>query len=64
MTTLAILALLIWIYLVFGHGMFWQAGPVLPVNPSHRAIPAGGNASSIRGRLIYHENFLARDLLG
>jgi hopene-associated glycosyltransferase HpnB len=31
MTTLAILALLIWIYLIFGHGTFWQAGPVLPV---------------------------------
>jgi hopene-associated glycosyltransferase HpnB len=31
MTTLAILALLIWIYLVFAHGTFWQAGPVLPV---------------------------------
>jgi hopene-associated glycosyltransferase HpnB len=30
MTTLAILALLIWIYLIFGHGTYWQAGPVLP----------------------------------
>jgi hopene-associated glycosyltransferase HpnB len=31
MTGLAILGLLIWIYLIFGHGTFWQAGPVLPV---------------------------------
>jgi hopene-associated glycosyltransferase HpnB len=31
MTTLAVIALLIWLYLIFGHGTFWQAGPVLPV---------------------------------
>jgi hopene-associated glycosyltransferase HpnB len=31
MTGLALMALLIWIYLIFAHGMFWQAGPVLPV---------------------------------
>ena len=31
MTGLAVLALLIWIYLLFGHGRFWQAGPVLAV---------------------------------
>jgi len=30
MSTLAVAALLIWIYLVFAHGRFWQAGPVLP----------------------------------
>jgi hopene-associated glycosyltransferase HpnB len=30
MTTLAIVALLIWIYLLLAHGNFWQAGPVLP----------------------------------
>jgi hopene-associated glycosyltransferase HpnB len=31
MTGLAVVSLLIWIYLIFGHGMFWQAGPVLPL---------------------------------
>ena len=30
MTTLAVLSLVIWIYLLFAHGTFWQAGPVLP----------------------------------
>ena len=30
MTVLAILSLLIWLYLLAGHGRFWQAGPVLP----------------------------------
>jgi len=29
MTTLASLALIIWFYLVFLHGQFWQAGPIL-----------------------------------
>ncbi|HET6306340.1 MAG TPA: glycosyltransferase [Rhodopila sp.] len=31
MTALAIIALLAWIYLIFGHGKYWQSGPVLPV---------------------------------
>ncbi len=34
MTALAVLALLIWIYLMFARGTFWQAGPVLPVASS------------------------------
>ncbi len=29
MTTAAVLALLIWLYLIFLHGNFWQAGPIL-----------------------------------
>jgi len=29
MTALAVVALLAWVYLVFAHGKFWQAGPVL-----------------------------------
>lgn len=36
MTALAIVALLIWIYLAFLHGTFWQAGPVL--RPVHSII--------------------------
>jgi hopene-associated glycosyltransferase HpnB len=35
MTLLAAAALLIWVYLLCGHGRFWQAGPVLP-----DAVPA------------------------
>jgi hopene-associated glycosyltransferase HpnB len=31
MTILAVLALLIWVYLLFARGMFWQSGPVLGV---------------------------------
>ena len=31
MNALAILSLLIWIYLLFAHGKFWQSGPVLPL---------------------------------
>jgi hopene-associated glycosyltransferase HpnB len=31
MTVLAVVTLVIWLYLLFGRGTFWQAGPVLPV---------------------------------
>jgi len=31
MITLAILTLVIWLYLLFARGTFWQAGPELPV---------------------------------
>jgi hopene-associated glycosyltransferase HpnB len=31
MTPLAVLSLLIWVYLLFGHGRFWRSGPELPV---------------------------------
>ncbi len=30
MTIAAILAVLVWLYLLFARGIFWQAGPVLP----------------------------------
>jgi hopene-associated glycosyltransferase HpnB len=42
MTILAALSLLIWLYLWFGHGGFWQFGPVLPPLPSvaGQAAPA------------------------
>jgi hopene-associated glycosyltransferase HpnB len=36
MFLLSALALLIWVYLLLGHGRFWQAGPVLP--PDHPAV--------------------------
>ena len=31
MTVAAVAVLLIWLYLLLGHGQFWQAGPVLPI---------------------------------
>ena len=44
MTILAILAWLIWIYLIFAHGRFWQAGPVLTA--AHRvAVSSVGTPS-------------------
>jgi hopene-associated glycosyltransferase HpnB len=68
MTTLAVVALLIWIYLVFAHGMFWQAGPVLPVAyPSGElptvavVVPARDEAPLIEATL---RSLLAQDYAG
>ena len=67
MTTLAILALLIWIYLIFAHGNFWQAGPVLPLRhpattPSVAiVVPARDEAAVIEGSL---RSLLAQDYAG
>jgi hopene-associated glycosyltransferase HpnB len=67
MTTLAILALLIWIYLIFAHGMFWRAEPVLPVAypvtvPSVAiVIPARDEAPLIEATL---RSLLAQDYAG
>jgi hopene-associated glycosyltransferase HpnB len=67
MTTLAILALLIWIYLVFAHGTFWQSGPVLlvayPVTAPSVAIvvPARDEAPLIEATL---RSLLAQDYAG
>ncbi|WP_158921871.1 glycosyltransferase [Acidisphaera sp. S103] len=67
MTTLAILALLIWIYLVFAHGMFWQAGPVLPVAYPATApsvaivVPARDEAPVIEATM---RSLLAQDYAG
>jgi hopene-associated glycosyltransferase HpnB len=46
MTVLAAFSLLIWLYLWFGHGGFWQFGPVLPTLPSRadRSTPAHARA--------------------
>ena len=57
MTVLAILSLLIWLYLLAGHGRFWQAGPVLPaaqpaITPSVSVVmPARDEASLIGATL-------------
>jgi hopene-associated glycosyltransferase HpnB len=67
MTTLAILALLIWIYLIFAHGMFWQSGPILSVaypvtTPSVAiVIPARDEAPVIEATL---RSLLAQDYEG
>jgi hopene-associated glycosyltransferase HpnB len=42
MTVLAVMSLLIWLYLLFGYGMFWQSGPVLAV-----AYPASTPAVAV-----------------
>lgn len=57
MFLLTALALLIWVYLLLGHGRFWQAGPVLPpdrppVAPNVAVIvPARDEAEFIRRTL-------------
>jgi hopene-associated glycosyltransferase HpnB len=67
MTGLAIVALLIWIYLLFAHGTFWQAGPVLPLaRPAATpavavVIPARDEARLIEATL---RSLLAQDYAG
>jgi hopene-associated glycosyltransferase HpnB len=67
MTTLAVLSLLIWLYLLTAHGRFWQSGPELP--PSRVAlvpsvavvVPARDEAPVIGGSL---RSLLAQDYAG
>jgi hopene-associated glycosyltransferase HpnB len=53
MLSLAALSLAIWIYLLLGHGRFWQSGPILPpavpadAPPVTVIIPARDEAASI-----------------
>jgi hopene-associated glycosyltransferase HpnB len=67
MTTLAVVALLIWIYLVFAHGTYWQSGPVLPVAYPLSApsvaivVPARDEAPVIEATL---RSLLAQDYPG
>ncbi len=42
MIVVAAIAVAVWLYLLFGHGRFWQAGPVLPP-----ALPASAPAVAI-----------------
>jgi hopene-associated glycosyltransferase HpnB len=57
MTSLAVVALLIWLYLLFAHGMFWQSGPALAVaypasTPSLAVVvPARDEAAVIEASL-------------
>jgi hopene-associated glycosyltransferase HpnB len=67
MTMLAVVSLMIWLYLLFAHGTFWQAGPVLPVAcPSTRpsvavVVPARDEASVIEASL---RSLLSQDYAG
>ena len=67
MTTLAVLALLAWIYLAALHGRFWQAGPTLPIavpaaTPSVAiVVPARDEAVGIAASLA---SLLAQDYAG
>lgn len=67
MTALAVVALLAWIYLIFAHGTFWQAGPVLPVAypvtapPVAVIVPARDEAPLIEATL---RALLAQDYAG
>jgi hopene-associated glycosyltransferase HpnB len=65
---LAALSLAVWVYLLAGHGHFWQAGPILPPNrplapaPSVTiVVPARDEAASI-GRCL--RSLLAQDYPG
>ncbi len=40
LTELAALALAVWVYLLAGHGRFWQAGPFLPAPTAGGPIPS------------------------
>lgn len=67
MTTLAFLALAIWLYLLTAHGKFWQAGPALaPAMPANAAsvaivVPARDEAENIAACL---RALLAQDYAG
>ena len=67
MTTLAVLSLVIWLYLIFLHGRFWQAGPVLAPRVPHSApavaivVPARDEAPVIAATL---RSLLAQDYPG
>jgi hopene-associated glycosyltransferase HpnB len=67
MTTLAVLSLLIWLWLLAAHGRFWQSAPELPAAPPSSApsvavvVPARDEAPVIGGSL---RSLLAQDCAG
>ncbi len=71
MTFLAALSLAIWVYLLAGHGKFWQAGPSLapppplaprrPMPPVTIVVPARNEAETIERAL---RSLLAQDYAG
>jgi hopene-associated glycosyltransferase HpnB len=70
MTVVAVLALLIWLYLLFAHGRYWQSGPVLPfpaargqdrLPPVCVVVPARDEAAVIEPAV---HSLLAQDYAG
>ena len=67
MIALAALSLAIWVYLLVGHGRFWQAGPFLPpappgpMPPITVVVPARNEAESVTRCL---RSLLAQDYAG
>lgn len=67
MTVIAALTLVIWLYLLFGHGRFWQSGPELSASrptaaaPVAIVIPARDEAATI-GPVL--RSLLAQDYAG
>jgi hopene-associated glycosyltransferase HpnB len=67
MTAASVLVLLIWVYLLVGHGRFWQAGPVLPAvrpdltPPVAVVVPARDEAAVIEASV---RSLLAQDYGG
>ena len=67
MIVLAGLSLAVWVYLVFGHGRFWQSGPVLPTAtglagpPVAVVVPARDEADGVEACL---RSLLAQDYAG
>jgi hopene-associated glycosyltransferase HpnB len=64
---LALTSLAVWLYLAFGHGRFWQAGPTLPTvrngegPPVAIVIPARDEAAAVESCL---RSLLAQDYTG
>lgn len=67
MTVVAALALLVWVYLLFGHGRFWQGDPLLEAArpdtapPVAIVVPARDEAATIEAAL---RSLLAQDYPG
>lgn len=67
MTILAGIALLVWIYLLFGHGRFWQSGPILPLRapdatPAVTAVVPAREEAPVIGDSL--RSLLAQDYAG
>jgi len=67
MTTLAVLSLLVWLYLLAAHGRFWQSGPELPppratTAPSVAVVVPARDEAPVIGESL--RSLLAQDYAG
>ena len=67
MTTLALLSLLVWLYLLLAHGRFWQSGPELlaarpTVAPPVAVVVPARDEAPLIGRTL--RSLLAQDYAG